>query len=215
VESLGVLPDHDVKLFIGVEGGNDINFLTGISKMLASSGENVPDLSALEDEGKVIFFPLGGSNLALWTSRLTGLNRPEIYIFDRDNEPPAQSKYHRVIQELTARPECTVFETTKKEMENYLHPVAIKAVRPEVDFHFGDYDDIPLLAAQAVHEASESQVPWDQVSDKKKEEKMRKAKAWLNTKTVEAMTPEMLDERDPNGDIRSWLAEIGQILQGA
>jgi len=28
------------------------------------------------------------------------------------------------------------------------------------------------------------------------------------------MTPAMLDERDPNGDIRGWLAEIEQILQG-
>jgi putative ATP-dependent endonuclease of OLD family len=213
-ESLGVLPDHDVSLFVGVEGGNDINFLMTMSEMLVDNGEDVPNLCELEEEGKIVFFPLGGSNLALWTSRLAGLNRPELYVFDRDTEPPAKSKYHESVEEISARPECIVFETSKKEMENYLHPGAIKAVVSDVDISFGDFDDVPLLVAQAVHEASESEKLWDQVSEKKKDEKMRKAKAWLNTKTVEAMTPAMLDGRDPNGDIRGWLAEIGRILRG-
>lgn len=44
---------------------------------------------------------------------------------------------------------------------------------------------------------------------------MRKAKAWLNTKAVEAMTSAMLDERDPNGDVRGWFGEIGRILQSS
>jgi predicted ATP-dependent endonuclease of OLD family len=64
-KALGVLADHDVKLFIGVEGGHDINFLKNISKMLNDNGEIVPDLQLLEDNGEIIFFPLGGSNLAL------------------------------------------------------------------------------------------------------------------------------------------------------
>ena len=34
VESLGVLPDHNVKVFFGVEGKNDINFLRIISRTL-------------------------------------------------------------------------------------------------------------------------------------------------------------------------------------
>jgi len=213
-ESLGVLPDHDVKLFIGVEGVNDINFLGAISCMLVDNGEDVPDLHELEEAGTIIFFPLGGNNLVLWKSRLAELNRPEMYIFDRDEEPPAQSKYHQAAEEMSARPECMVFETSKKEMENYLHSDAIRIAVQGVEISFNDFDDVPLLVAQAVHEASESQKSWDQVSDKKKDEKMRKAKAWLNTKAVEAMTPAMLDERDPNGDIRGWLAEIEQILQG-
>jgi len=212
-ESLGVLPDHDVKVFIGVEGNNDINFLMAMAKMLIDNGEDIPNLCELEEEGKIIFFPLGGSNLALWTSRLAGLNRPELYVFDRDTEPPAKSKYHKSVEEISARPECTVFETSKNEMENYLHPDAIKAVVSDVDILFNDFDDVPLLVAQAVHEASESEKLWDQVSEKKRGEKMRKAKAWLNTKVVEAMTPAMLDERDPDGDVREWFAEIGRILQ--
>ena len=215
VESLGVLPDHDVRVFIGVEGGNDINCLMTMSEMLTDNGQDVPNLCELEEEGEIIFFPLGGSNLALWTSRLAGLNRPELYIFDRDTEPPARSRYHEPVEKISARPECIVFETTKKEMENYLHPDAIKAVAPDVDILFGDFDDVPLLVAQAVHEASESEKLWDQVSGKKKDEKMRKAKAWLNTKAAEAMTPAMLDERDPEGDVRGWFSEIGRTLSSS
>ena len=64
--TLGVLPEHDVKIFIGVEGINDINFLINISKVLSQAGESVPNLGDLENQGKIIFFPLGGSNLALW-----------------------------------------------------------------------------------------------------------------------------------------------------
>jgi len=211
-ESLGVLADHDVKLFIGVEGGNDINFLTAMSSMLIANGEHVPDMSQLELEGKLIFFPMGGSNLARWTSRLAGLNRPELYILDRDNKPPASSKYSLFAAKVSTRPGCVVFETTMKEMENYLHADSIKAVMPQVEVSFGDFDDVPLLVARAVHEASESEVAWDDLLDRKKKEKERKAKIWLNTQAVLAMTPKMLDERDASGDIRSWFAEIAALV---
>jgi predicted ATP-dependent endonuclease of OLD family len=92
-DSLGVLPDNTVKLFIGVEGKNDIIFLHSISKKLASEGLNIPDLEKLEIEGKILFFPLGGSNLALWTSRLEVLNRPEFHLYDRGNPPPTPAAY--------------------------------------------------------------------------------------------------------------------------
>ena len=41
--------------------------------------EKMPDLQELEDNGSIIFIPLGGSNLIHWTSRLKGLNRPEFH----------------------------------------------------------------------------------------------------------------------------------------
>ena len=211
-ESLGVLPDNDVRQFIGVEGGNDINFLTGMSDMLVASGEDVPDLSKLEEDDAIIFFPLAGSNLALWTSRLSSLNRPELYIFDRDTAPPADPRYQREADEIRARPRCAVFITTKKEMENYLHPAAIKAAVPQADISFGDFGDVPALAAKAVHQASESEIPWEDLSEKKRQDKTRKAKAWLNTKAVALMTPEMLDASDPHGEVRSWLRAIGQSV---
>lgn len=178
VKALGVLPDHDVKLFIGVEGINDVNFLKAISRTLHDNGEDVPDLGKLEDDGTIIFFPLGGENLAHWTSRLANLNRPEFYIFDTDQEPPAVSKHEKSVAEINSRPgNCHAILTGKKEMENYLHPDAIKAVRPDVNVTFGDFADVPSLVAEAVHQASKAETPWAKLPEKKKRKKVSKAKA--------------------------------------
>ena len=40
-DSLGVLPDHKIKAFVGVEGRHDITFLCHISRMLAGAGEGL------------------------------------------------------------------------------------------------------------------------------------------------------------------------------
>ena len=116
---LGVLADHDVKLFAAVEGVNDINFLKGMSRILNENNEDVPDLTQLENDGKIIFIPCGGTNLAYWVSRLANLNRPEFHLFDRDTEPPEVSKNQAVVDEINNRDGCKAVLTGKKEMENY------------------------------------------------------------------------------------------------
>ena len=156
--SLGVLPDHNVKLFIGVEGQHDISFLKRISGVLRSDGRSVPDLDRMERNGQIIFFPFGGSNLALWTSRLRHLNRPEYHICDRDNEPPAAPRYVNHVQAVNARDRCEALSTTKREMENYLHPEAIREAYQEfllqitLPDRFEAFDDVPALTARAVHQ---------------------------------------------------------------
>ena len=122
VESLGVLPDHNVKAFFGVEGRNDINFLRKISRMLSKVDKDVPDLGKEEDAGRLVFVPLGGSNMDLWTSRLESFNRPEFYLMDRDIPPPANPKYNNFAQKIAVRTNCTAWTTERKELENYLHP---------------------------------------------------------------------------------------------
>jgi len=214
-KELGILPDHDVKLFIGVEGINDINFLKGISRVLINHGQNVPDLEILENAGRLIFIPCGGSNLALWASRLAGLNRPEFHLFDRDAEPPAVSKYQGVVDAVNGRDGCMGLLTGKKEMENYLHPNAIASIYPEVQITYGDFDDVPMIVARAIHDASVAEKSWDEVTEKKKSEKSRKAKIWLNQQAVLAMTPELLNQADPNGDVVGWLNEIARMIADA
>lgn len=59
-KSLGVLADHNVKVFVGVEGVHDMSFLKGISRVLNDAGEDLPDLEKLELDGKLVFIPLGG-----------------------------------------------------------------------------------------------------------------------------------------------------------
>lgn len=73
-------------------------------------------------------------------------------------------------------------------------------------------NDVPELVARAVHESSESETPWDELSDENKGKKIRRAKKRLSTEAAERMSPDMLDARDPNGDIRDWLRRIGERL---
>jgi ABC-type transport system involved in cytochrome c biogenesis ATPase subunit len=217
-KALGILPDHNVRVFIGVEGPHDINFLCGIAEALRSGGEDVLDLQKLDDDGKIVFFPLGGSNLGLWVSRLKDLRRPEFYLFDRDEAPPKQAKYQDTADQINARSGCKAVITGKREIENYLHPDAIRAasaqaVNCEVCLTFGDFDSVPALAAQYLHEHSESPVPWLDLKDDKGPKKTSRAKAWLNAEAARLMTPTLLTAADPANEVRSWLAEIRALFE--
>lgn len=214
VTSLGVLPDHDVKVFFGVEGRNDISFLRTLSKILHDAGEDVPDLGWAEDEGHLVFVPLGGSCLDLWVSRLQGLNRPEFYLFDRDNPPPEEPRYKDQADAINERDNCKVWHTKKRELENYIHKDLVTAVYREYTGTGDAFEDVPMLFAQVVHEASESPAAWDEVS--KNPETLRKkissAKKRLCTEFVAKMTPELLMKIDPDREVRGWLMAVGEAL---
>ena len=211
VDSLGVLPDHNVKVFFCVEGRNDMNFLSTVSKMLKENGESdIPDLEEEEQSGRLVFVPLGGSSLDLWVSRLKGFNRPEIYLMDRDD--PNQPKYQKIVDEISKLENCTSFVTNRMELENYIHPDVIKS---EYSGYLGtgnDFEDVPELFAQAVHEASGSVVEWQDVPEKKREDKMSKAKRRLNTDFVGKITPELLSSIDTDDEVRTWLRAVGAAL---
>ncbi len=209
--ALGVLPDTNVRLFVGIEGPNDISFLTTLASALIAAGEDVPDLQKLERDGYLIFVPLGGQNLAYWTSRLAELNIPEFYIFDRGEQPPRESEHQGTVDELNRRDNCTAVLTDKAEMENYLHADAISEAR-SIAVEFADFDDVPALVARAVHEASETVKPWDEVSDQDRKKKESRAKTWLNSEAAGRMTPARLKQTDPNDEVRGWLATIASHM---
>jgi len=212
VYTLGVLPDHDVKVFIGVEGKNDINFLRIISKILNNTGENIPDLKKEEAEGKLVFVPLGGSSIELCISRLEGFNRPEYYIIDRDTIPPTTPRYQSIADEINERDNCTAWITSKKELENYIHKDLIIATYQGYAGQGTDFEDVPSLFAQAVHEASDSEINWTALDEVKRDKKISRGKKRLNTEFASMMTPDILTEIDSNNDIRTWLTEIGNAL---
>jgi putative ATP-dependent endonuclease of OLD family len=216
-KSLGVLPDHAVKLFIGVEGKHDISFLKGMSRALIADGVDVPDLDQLEIAGTLIFFPFGGSNLALWTSRLQNLNRPELRIYDRDEMPPARGKYENYVDEVNAREGCTALMTMRREMENLLHSEAIREayraneIALDLPNVFADFDDVPTLVAQAVHAAT-ARTPWPATEIRKCDQKVSRAKSMLNNGAVSKMNAARLAETDPTGEVLSWMEQIGRIV---
>ncbi len=212
-ETLGVLPDHDIKAFLGVEGKWDICFLKHVSKMLAKDDPTIPDLGMEEEKGALVFVPLGGSSMELWTHRLAKLDRDEFYITDRDTPPPGPPKYDCYLQTWKARPRCKAWCTSKRELENYIHPELIKAIARDFPDKVGDFDDVPLLVAQANHMGSNSPNAWDALSQDKQEKKIKQAKVRLNDKDCAGrMTRAHLAETDPQGEIIGWLKEIGRVL---
>jgi len=214
VNSLGVLPDHNIKVFFGVEGRNDISFLRIISKILMDAGEEILDLGRAEDDGQLVFVPLGGSSLDLWVSRLEGFNRPEFYLFDRDNTPPEQPRYRAQADTINQRANCRAWHTNKRELENYIHMDLITAVYGNYAGTGMDFEDVPLLFAQAVHEASTSEHTWADVltNEEKKCKKISNAKRRLCSEFANQMTPDLLTAVDPDGEVRGWLRAVGAAL---
>lgn len=210
--TLGVLRDHKVKVFLGVEGKQDINFLRTISGILSRIETDIPDLGDAERSGRLVFVPLGGSSLELWVTRLQGFNLPEFYITDRDNPPPAFPRYHKYLAQWNARPGCTAWVTTKRELENYIHLSLLTAAAPTFAGTGADFDDVPSLYAEAVHTSSSGAQPWAGLSDETRKDKVLKAKKHLNGEIVQQMTPVLLSQVDPTNELRGWLREIGRKL---
>ncbi len=216
-KSLGVLADHNVNVFVGVEGAHDISFLKGISRVLNDAGEDVPDLEKLELDGKLVFIPLGGSNLTLWASRLSPFNRPEFHICDRDNEPPAVPKYQAHINAINGRNGCTAIATNKRELENYIHHEAIVEAYAEQNIEielagpFAPFDDVPTLTARAVHAVNGSK-PWAELKAEQQRKKESRAKHHINNAAVSRMTVARLAETDPDDEIRGWLTSISAMM---
>jgi len=217
-KSLGILPDNTVKLFVGVEGPNDITFLQTMASVLSNSGIDVLDLERLELGGEVIFFPFGGTNLALWNSRLKPLNRPEFHLCDRDVAPPDPPKYQNHLDQVNARDRCKARSTAKKEIENYLHKDAVVAAYAEnginlvLNSNFGPFDDVPLKIAQLVHEASGSPKPWNELAEETKKEKEYKAKRVLCSRATKYMTKAMIDDVDTDREIFEWFQDMKNLI---
>ena len=211
VKSLGVLPDNAIKLFIGVEGRHDIAFLKQMARVLLQAGCDVFDLEKMELDAELIFFPLGGSSLALWTSRLAPLSRPEFHLFDRDEPPPAAARYQAEADAINARARCKAVITGKKEMENYLHFEAINEAYASVcnialglAANFAAFDDVPAKIAERVHAASGSPAAWAALHEDVKEKKISNAKRNLNEHAAALMTKARLDQVDQAGHVLSW-----------
>ena len=195
-DQLGVLPDKRVRLLLYVEGPNDVAFLENIS--------GLTDDIDLRTDPRVAFVLSGGGNLKHWVNRryLQGLGIPEIHIYDRDSDDGYQGQVD-IVNGRGNDDWATL--TAKCEIENYLHPDAIQGALG-VTVTFGDDDDVPMIVARAIHEASESPQQWDEVDDDGRAKKASSAKRRLCAEAAAHMTSEQLGARDPGGEVSGWLA---------
>ena len=197
------------RVLVVVEGQNDIQFLRRISAILHRADPSVPDLADMERQHVLMFMPSGGSDLSS-AFRLVGFRLPEFHILDRD-VPPATESRQRVAAMVNSRPGCRAEITSKRSLENYLHSAAIFEASG-ISVEFSDEDNVAELVARRAHEAHEGSIPWDHLPVRSRKRLRDKSKKWLNAQAVEQMTPERLAERDPSGEVRSWLTTIAILV---
>lgn len=219
IDTLGALPDpkNKVKVLVFVEGENDVNGLIEYSKLLHDEDDSIINL---ENNEQVTFIPTGGSQLKYYIEKkyLDGLLQAQVHIYDSDI--PA---YVTAVETINAEgnDRKVGFNTTKLELENYLHHEAINECYGELNIEIGlteiaDLEHVPEKTAREVHSVT-SETEWESINpepvktEQKQKKKVSSAKRQLNTLAIKKMTIQRLQERNGYDEIREWLNKINEL----
>lgn len=200
IEALGILPTAEtlqkVKVILCLEGPTDVPAFKCFNRCLHSKYDNIIDI---ENDERIAIMPLGGSALKYWVSQnyLRKLNCREVHIYDRD-----VADYQNAIDEINARGDGSWGVLTQKyEIENYLHPDAIKAVYGiDIDT---TQNDVPKLFGIAYSEKNHL----DGIM------KGQKAKPYLSKVFDETMTMEYINQIGAEEEIKGWFDKITEMLK--
>jgi len=198
-----------VRVLLVVEGIHDIEFLRRISLMLHTHDPSLPHLADMERRGEVIFVPSGGGREAAWTHRLAPLAKPEFHLCDREL-PPETEHRRQAVDQVNRRERCHAVLTKKRSIENYLHPQAILAAS-DMDVEFDDFDPVAEIVAKRRYQLDLDVEPWELLTRRARSRMTYRVKRWLNTRAAEQMTVELLRDRDPDGEVISWLTAIRRL----
>ena len=196
-------------LLIVLEGANDIGFLVRLADQLRIDLPHVPDLRQLQLQGRIALLPVGGGDSECWPHRFQALGCSEFHLYDREQLPESDNRC-RTIATVNSRPGCRGFLTSKRSVENYLHPQAIVAAGGG-DVAYGDDDPVCLLLARCWYGQNQARPAWDSLPRRTQRRLAGHAKRWLNTATVEQMTAALLAERNPQGELIGWLMVIAEM----
>jgi len=127
--------------------------------------------------------------------------------------PPETQSRQRIADAVSRRFRCRAVLTKKRSLENYLSPSAIREAG-RVDISFSDHHDVADLVARQMHARLDGPLRWSDLPSRTRRRRSARVKKWLNTRAVERMTVARLAERDPEGEVRSWLATIAQLANG-
>ncbi len=152
---LGVEPCDRIigyRACVFVEGEGDVKFLTRASKLLKNAGR----IDRTLDEARIGLIPLGGKDsLQHWVARKALRNLSVRYgvLIDSDKESPDQPIDQKKRNwEASCKAEGGVFFITKKrEIENYLHPDAVKRVCRDPSPDCGDFTDLKKFNKEVIN----------------------------------------------------------------
>lgn len=213
IKTLGILPNpaDKVKILVYVEGNHDVNGLKRYSTILVNDDQSLIDLNSEE----IAWVITGGSSLKhyLENKYLEGLGKPEFHLYDSD-----VASYINDVATINAEgnPLKKAFNTSKSELESYLHHDAInEAYISQGNISnlvmIDDADDVPFKVAENLF--ANTGGDWIILSEEKKKEKANSKKGFLNKMAVELMTIERLKERDGYNEMRIWLTEIKRLIE--
>lgn len=194
-----------------VEGANDVEFLLRLSAKLHLENPDLPDLAQWQAQNRLALIPVGGGDPASWPDRFRSLALREFHLYDREQMPETDVRL-RAVQRVNARPGCHGAVTAKRAMENYLHPAAIAAAGGG-EISFGDAEPVCSLLAHYWYRRKPGLVKWEDLPRRAERRLTAQAKRWLNTMAVEHMTVDLLAERDPAGEVLSWLHAIDELVE--
>jgi hypothetical protein len=83
-----------------------------------------------------------------------------------------------------------------------------------LDLTFGYDDDVADLVARLCFERQDHELTWVELQGRVRKRCRETAKRWLNRQAVERMTSGLLDERDPEREVRGWLEAIAGMEAG-
>jgi hypothetical protein len=199
-------------LLVVVEGANDLDFLAGLTAQLHRADSDIPSLAAWQAAGRLVMLPAGGGRAAAWPERFAPLGLCEFHLYDREQQPESDLR-QQAVDRINGRFGCRAFLTRKRALENYLHPQAIRqAGGPEITF--GDHDSVPQLLAERRHEPGPSGPAWSHLPARERKRQMARMKRWLSAVVMQYMTARLLNERDPRGEVRTWLAALTDLVAG-
>lgn len=202
-EELGIYPaidsgseDHrEVKLIICVEGPTDVAFLERASTI---THEAYPGILDIKETDSIIIIPLGGSVLQNWVNLnyLKKLQIREFHIYDSDNCHSHAAECETV---LSRGDGSIAVETSKREVENYIHQDLIQQVFG-IELEVNDTMDVATEIREKLRERNPQALS----------QKVIKRK--ISERCVPNMTLEMLRERDPEDEVIGWLRSISSIV---
>ncbi|MEQ8208776.1 MAG: ATP-dependent endonuclease [Lacipirellulaceae bacterium] len=200
-------------VLVVVEGNHDVAFLSNLSAILNKQDEQTPNLANWEAVGKILFFPTGGGgsgDIAAWGERLARLGQPRFHLHDKECGAEALNRL-TVVARIDQHPNCTARITSRRSLENYLHPKAIQraggpklVMKPETN--------VAVTLAKARLAESAPQLAWRSLSQRSQKRLIESAKRWLNSEAVSQMTPKLLARSDPEHELIGWLQEIRQLV---
>jgi predicted ATPase len=213
IETLGILRDHNVGLFLFMEGEYDWIYLRKVAAMLRQEGVEVPDVAALSRDEKLIFVAQQGDNLVYHAAKMQPLNIREFHIYDRDYEPPLEPNHREQVEELNRLPNCEAVHTAKAEIENYIHPDAARIIYPQFQGEYTSFEDVPELISRAVYAEKFPEGDWSDLTGAQRRNWHKNVKRKLCWYGTDHMTAAQLQEIDPDGEVIGWLRRIGEILE--